>query len=105
MITVAVVALILLNLLTWGAVAHFYRRDKDTLTQLLSSHREERKCDQERIDALVEALANSKGVPFISPSRNYSGELIPTQTWWGDQDKRYWDVLRPIVEHEEEKSD
>lgn len=100
-----VIALILLNLVCWGAVIYLYRRDhtrdQAVLAQLLSAHHEERKCDQERIDSLVAALANSKGVSYVV-GRGYSNELIPTQTHWGDQDKRYWDVPRPIVEHEKE---
>ena len=98
---VAIVVLVLLNLLTWGAVAYFYRHDKSTLAMLLESHHQERMTDQERIDSLIAALANSKGVSYVA--RGTSGELIKASTWWGDPGRRYWDISRPIVDHVEEK--
>ncbi|MEE8608699.1 MAG: hypothetical protein V3S55_13920 [Nitrospiraceae bacterium] len=100
--------LVLLNIICYSAAIYFYRRDqardKATLAMLLESHREERKCDQERIDSLVEALANSKGVSYVV-GRGYSNELIPTQSHWGEQPRGYWDVPRPIVDHKEKEAD
>jgi hypothetical protein len=100
-----IIALILLNLACWGVVVYLYRRDRTrdqaVLLQLLNAHREERKTDQERIDSLVEALANSKGVSYVV-GRGYSNELIPTQNHWKEQPRGYWDVPRPIVGQDKE---
>jgi len=105
MIAAAFILLILACLGVLALIVRSQHREHAMFMELLSHHREERKADWERLDSMIEALANSKGVPYITPSRNYSGELIPTQSYWDDLGQRYWDIKRPITDIKKEEAD